>query len=96
MLLPIELSNRLSASISELGEKDARIDELENDLKEARGSSIGLYGTSKEYLEKENLRLAIKLEEMEEEIKMLRSKERRNSYVGVGSHFHNSNSLSIL
>lgn len=59
--------------MSELEEKEARIDELENDLKEARGSSVGLYGSSKDYLENENLKLSIRVEDLEETVRSLKS-----------------------
>lgn len=67
------MSNRLSQSLSVLEEKDARIGELENDLNEARGSSVGLYGSSKDYLENENLKMSIRIEDLEETVKNLRS-----------------------
>lgn len=74
--LSLDLSKRLNASLSVLEEKDARIDELENDLKEARGSAVGLYGSSKEYLENENLKMSIRIEDLEETVKTLKSQLR--------------------
>ena len=74
----IDLSNRLNESLNSIGEKDARIDELENDLKEAKGSAVGLYGSSKEYLENENLKMSIRIEDLEETIKELRSELKQN------------------
>ena len=73
MGLTVELSTRLSASLSEIEEKEARIDELENDLREARGSSVGLYGSSKDYLENENLKLSIRVEDLEETVRSLKA-----------------------
>lgn len=46
---------------------------MENDLKEARGSSVGLYGSSKDYLENENLKMSIRIEDLEDTIKSLRA-----------------------
>lgn len=68
----------MNESLNSIGEKDARIDELENDLKEAKGSAVSLYGSSKEYLENENLKMSIRIEDLEETIKELRSELKQN------------------
>lgn len=59
-------------STQRVEEKNLRIDELENDLKEAYGSTTPAYGGSKRFLESENLRLIVKNEELQKQISELK------------------------
>lgn len=59
-------------STQRVEEKNLRIDELENDLKEAHGSTTPAYGGSKRFLESENLRLIVKNEELQKQISELK------------------------
>lgn len=57
-------------------EKNLKIDELESDLKEAQDSAISTYGSSKKFLESENLRLLVKNDELQKQILELRQAAR--------------------
>lgn len=58
--------------MQQVEEKNLRIDELENDLKEAHESTTPSYGGSKRFLESENLRLIVKNEELQKQINDLK------------------------
>ena len=59
-------------STQRVEEKNLRIDELENDLKEAHEATAPSYGGSKRFLESENLRLIVKNEELQKQISELK------------------------
>ena len=65
---------------SEKREKELqlKVEELEGDLRDAQNSTVGgAYGSSRAFLEQENLRLTVKVDELKQQLEEARTKGRR-------------------